>query len=103
MDFSSVIQMLIPVGVNILGGMASSIVAGTLFKNISGGKKQLLVIGLCLGASIGNMFLTGQFSDVALDFSTTEATFSSVGALFVLMASAWTASQAYYFKVIKKD
>jgi len=102
MDFTSILQMLIPVGINIIGGVVASIGAGITLPNLKGGAKQLVVIGLCLGAAVGNMYISGKFTGIPIDFSTTEGTFSTVSMLLVLAASAWTASQAFYFKVIKK-
>lgn len=103
MDFTSVVQMLLPVLINIGGGLVSSIVAGVAAPNLGGWKKQGLVILLCLGASVGNLYLSGDLTGIALDFSTTEGTFSSVGVLMTLVATAWTSSQAFYYKVIKKE
>ena len=103
MDFTSILQMLIPVGVNILGGVVASIGAGVTLPDLKGGAKQLVVIGLCLGASVGNMYISGKYTGIPVDFSTTEGTFGTISTLLVLAAAAWTASQAFYYKVIKKD
>jgi hypothetical protein len=103
MDFSSAFNMLLPVLINIGGGVVASIVAGKFAENIHGWQKQGLIILLCLGASFGNLYLSGNLTGISLDFSTTEGTFTSVGVLLTLMATAWTSSQAFYYKAIKKE
>ena len=102
MDIGNIALMFGPIIITVIGGWLTSIIAGGLAPDMHGFKKQLLVIGLCLVSGIVTLWLNGEFAGTVLDFSTTDATFTSVGTLLKFAFLSWGAAQVVYYKYTKK-